>query len=107
MNLNRRRGKYSFKFNNFLAYRENFLDLVSGIWKHRVGGVKMFQVTQKLHRLKHIFKSESWKGGDLSQKGDVLKARLIDIQNQLDSCPLMRSFRGGNRLFPGIIGLVN
>ncbi|XP_074370861.1 uncharacterized protein LOC141712003 [Apium graveolens] len=86
--LCRKRGKSSFKFNNFLAYRENFLDLVSGVWKQRVGGVKMYQVTQKLHSMKRIFKAESWKGGDLSTRGDVLKAKLVDVKTQLDSFPL-------------------
>ncbi|XP_063950151.1 uncharacterized protein LOC135152905 [Daucus carota subsp. sativus] len=44
LKLVRRRSKSSFKFNNFLAYRENFLELVSGIWSHRIGGVKMYQL---------------------------------------------------------------
>ncbi|KAL8091333.1 hypothetical protein AgCh_033807 [Apium graveolens] len=93
LNLIRRKGKSSFKFNNFLAYRENFPELVSGCWKQRVGGVKMYQVTQKLHRLKRIFKSESWKGGDLSQNCEILKARLVDIQIQLDSAPFDEELR--------------
>ncbi|WOG90545.1 hypothetical protein DCAR_0309789 [Daucus carota subsp. sativus] len=84
----RRRGKSSFKFNNFLAYRENFLELVSDTWKKRVGGVKMFQITQKLHKLKKVFKAESWKGGDLSENGKILKAKLEDIQYHLDLSPL-------------------
>ena len=75
----KKRNKSSFKFNNFLAYRDNFLDLVSGVWNCRIGGVKIYQVTQKLHRLKRIFKAGSWKGGELSEKSSLLKAKLVDI----------------------------
>ncbi|KAL8147715.1 hypothetical protein AgCh_005151 [Apium graveolens] len=83
----RQQGKRSFKFNNFLAYRNNFLNLVEAEWSKRDGGFKMFQIVQKLHRLKRVFKTESWKGGNLAVQGELLKNRLIDIQKNLDLTP--------------------
>ncbi|KAL8093368.1 hypothetical protein AgCh_035297 [Apium graveolens] len=40
-----------------------------------------------LKQIEESFKVESWKGGDLTARSEVLKARLVDIQFQLDLNP--------------------
>ncbi|KAL8091842.1 hypothetical protein AgCh_034194 [Apium graveolens] len=64
-----------FFFQKFAGVKVNFLP--RGVSDH----------SPKLHRLKKVFRTESWKGGDLRAKGDLLKARLVDVQVQLDSDP--------------------
>lgn len=33
-------SKYSFKFQNYLAYRRNFVELVDNAWRPAIGGVR-------------------------------------------------------------------
>ncbi|KAK1347352.1 hypothetical protein POM88_055042 [Heracleum sosnowskyi] len=77
----------SFKFQNFLAYRKKFLDLVRSGWNYTSGRFLMYRVVQKLKRLKPIFRSEAKACGNLCVKVKDLQMSLENIQLALDYDP--------------------
>lgn len=77
----------SFKFQNFLVYRTNFLDLVRKGWNVNDGGVMMYRVVQKLKRLKTIFKFEAKASGNLCSAVKDAQLSLQNIQLALDCDP--------------------
>lgn len=81
------RKKFSFKFQNFLVHRNNFLELVSKGWSGNGGGVMMYRVVQNLKRLKQIFRYEIKATGNLSSKVKELQLSLESIQLALDYDP--------------------
>ena len=70
----------SFRFFNYVADKEEFLDVVKEGWKNDVQGCKMYQVTQKLKLLKKPLKKLNWKNGNLFEKVESLKMKLEDAQ---------------------------
>ncbi|GKE83667.1 RNA-directed DNA polymerase, eukaryota, reverse transcriptase zinc-binding domain protein, partial [Tanacetum coccineum] len=44
-----------FKFYNFIAHKENFLEVISSQWNTSVTGHHMYQVVQRMKRLKNLF----------------------------------------------------
>lgn len=53
----------------------------------------MYQVVQKLKRLKPILRAEAWKSGNLCKKVGDLKSNLLNIQSARDSDPFNEEFK--------------
>lgn len=82
-----RKKKTSFRFQNFLAHRTNFVDMVRSHWGVEVRGVKMYQLVQKLKCLKPVLRAAAWSSGNLSERVDILKVNLLKVQTDLDCDP--------------------
>ncbi|KAL0287559.1 UNVERIFIED_CONTAM: hypothetical protein Sradi_7122000 [Sesamum radiatum] len=74
-----------FRFDNFLAKQEGFLDSVQRIWRNNVHGTSMFAMVTKLKALKHIFRQERKKRGDLMENVRLAKSFLDSAQRLLDT----------------------
>ncbi|KAK1381256.1 hypothetical protein POM88_028000 [Heracleum sosnowskyi] len=83
----------TFKFQNFVAYRNNFLDLVKSKWRDKVIGVRMFQVVQKLRNLKPVFRNAAWESDNLSSTVQGLSEELKLIQVELDNDPFNENLK--------------
>lgn len=81
------KGRGSFKFQNFLTHRPNFLDLVREGWNVNGGGVMMYKVVQKLKHLKPIFRKEALSKGNLCARVKDLQLSLENTQLALDCDP--------------------
>lgn len=57
-------------------------------WAGAVRGVKMYQVVQKLKRLKPVFRKAAWESGNLCKRAEGLKSQLESIQAAIDWDPL-------------------
>ncbi|KAK1354982.1 hypothetical protein POM88_048238 [Heracleum sosnowskyi] len=80
-------SKGSFKFQNFLAFRNNFLDIVKLKWVEKVAGVRMFQIVQKMRNMKPMFRKAARDSGNLCDIVQGLAKSLKQIQFELDAAP--------------------
>ncbi|KAK1390959.1 hypothetical protein POM88_019137 [Heracleum sosnowskyi] len=85
--------KSSFKFQNYLAYRTNFVDLVRQGWTRNGGGVMMYRVVQKLKHLKPIFRNVVKASGNLCAKVKDLQLSQENIQFDLYCDPFNDSLK--------------
>ncbi|XP_050374715.1 uncharacterized protein LOC126792301 [Argentina anserina] len=79
--------KYPFKLFNYVADREDFLHMVSNIWKTQVRGSFQYQVCCKLKMVKIGLKKMVPKGTDVFDAVSKAKKLLDDCHRQLDSNP--------------------
>ncbi|KAL0281980.1 UNVERIFIED_CONTAM: hypothetical protein Sangu_2978600, partial [Sesamum angustifolium] len=79
-NTTRIKSKGMFRFDNFLASQENFIQEVTRIWRNSVHGTHMYSVTVKLKALKHVFRGMRKAKGDLTY--NVLRAKQYLDQAQ-------------------------
>ncbi|GJW52081.1 RNA-directed DNA polymerase, eukaryota, reverse transcriptase zinc-binding domain protein [Tanacetum coccineum] len=76
-----------FKFFNFLAHKENFLDVVSNYWSHYIEGHSMFQVVQKMKSLKKLFCKLLHDQGNLHDRVNRLRTELDEVQKAINLDP--------------------
>ncbi|GJV34113.1 aspartic peptidase [Tanacetum coccineum] len=76
-----------FKFFNFLAYKENFIGVVSDQWSYHVTGHYMYQVVQKMKALKKPFRKLLHDQGNLHARVNRLRDELDEVQKALDRDP--------------------
>ncbi|KAL0293833.1 UNVERIFIED_CONTAM: Retrovirus-related Pol polyprotein from type-2 retrotransposable element R2DM [Sesamum radiatum] len=69
-----------FRFDNFLAKQEGFIESVRGVWHHHIHGTKMYGVVCKLKALKPIFRAQRKVKGDLTNNVSLAKAFLEKAQ---------------------------
>ncbi|KAL0283745.1 UNVERIFIED_CONTAM: hypothetical protein Sradi_7219000 [Sesamum radiatum] len=70
-----------FRFDNFLAHQEGFLDLVTSVWRHPIYGTKMYGVISKMKTLKPVFRQKRKEKGDLSANVQQAKDFLEKAQS--------------------------
>ncbi|GJY67502.1 hypothetical protein Tco_0469740, partial [Tanacetum coccineum] len=76
-----------FKFFNFLAHKEGFLEVVSNQWKNHIEGHSMYQVVQTLKSLKKPFRKLMHDQGNLHERVNRLRDELDVVQKALDQDP--------------------
>ncbi|XP_022030684.1 uncharacterized protein LOC110931606 [Helianthus annuus] len=76
-----------FKFANFLATKEGFIQCVSNEWSKEVQGVTMFSVVKKLTYLKSPLRRLLYKQGNLHERVETLRLKLDEVQKALDANP--------------------
>ncbi|GKD28836.1 RNA-directed DNA polymerase, eukaryota, reverse transcriptase zinc-binding domain protein [Tanacetum coccineum] len=79
--------KNSFRFSNFVADKEEFINLVKEVWNVDIHGCHMYKLVKKLKMLKKPLKNLSWKQGNVFENVVALKARLKSIQAGMDKNP--------------------
>ncbi|GJR91055.1 RNA-directed DNA polymerase, eukaryota, reverse transcriptase zinc-binding domain protein [Tanacetum coccineum] len=77
----------SFRFANYVADKEEFLDVVREGWNHDVRGCHMYRVVQKLKVLKKPLNQLNWQNGNLFEKVNILKEKLKEAQSEVDADP--------------------
>nr|GEY21057.1 hypothetical protein [Tanacetum cinerariifolium] len=82
-----------FKFCNFLSHKGNSLEVVSEGWNTTVDGHSMFQVTQKMKKLKKPFRKMVHDQGNLHKRVNHLRIKLDEIQKAIDRDPANGSLR--------------
>ncbi|GJT38738.1 RNA-directed DNA polymerase, eukaryota, reverse transcriptase zinc-binding domain protein [Tanacetum coccineum] len=83
----------AFRFSNFVAEKEEFLEIVKDIWNANHRGCQMFKITRKLKALKKPLKDLAWKNGDLFKNVNDLRDKLKEIQKQIDIDPHNKMLR--------------
>ncbi|GJY93983.1 RNA-directed DNA polymerase, eukaryota, reverse transcriptase zinc-binding domain protein [Tanacetum coccineum] len=76
-----------FKFFNFLAHKENFVEMVSTNWNMNVEGHAMYQVVQKMKALKKSCRKLLHDQGNLHDRVNQLRTELDEVQKALDLDP--------------------
>nr|GEZ38276.1 hypothetical protein [Tanacetum cinerariifolium] len=79
--------KKSFRFSNYVADKEEFLDVVRERWNHDVRGCQMYRVVQKLKLLKNPLNQLNWQTEKLFENFYVLKEKLKEAQSKVDADP--------------------
>ncbi|XP_071708116.1 uncharacterized protein [Rutidosis leptorrhynchoides] len=79
--------KKAFRFMNYVAYKDGFLDTVKEEWQKEIDGYAMFRVVKKLKNLKRGLKRLIWKNGNLHTKVEMLKGELQQVQALIDKNP--------------------
>ncbi|GJU75149.1 RNA-directed DNA polymerase, eukaryota, reverse transcriptase zinc-binding domain protein [Tanacetum coccineum] len=79
--------KKSFRFANYVADKDDFLDIVRDGWNHNVRGCHMYRVVQKLKLLKKPLNKLNWQNGNLFYKDNDLKEKFKDAQSKVDADP--------------------
>ncbi|XP_071739552.1 uncharacterized protein [Rutidosis leptorrhynchoides] len=77
----------SFKFGNFIVYKEGFYDIVYKVWYRALVGHRMYQVVRKLRDLKKPLRKLMRVQGNLHEKVTKLKEELNEAQLNLDRNP--------------------
>ncbi|GJZ02027.1 RNA-directed DNA polymerase, eukaryota, reverse transcriptase zinc-binding domain protein [Tanacetum coccineum] len=77
----------SFRFTNYIADKQEFLDVVAKGWDTHIHGCLMFQVVKKLKNLKKPLNQLNWKHGNLFDKAKILKDSLQVAQEEIDKDP--------------------
>ncbi|XP_071689058.1 uncharacterized protein [Rutidosis leptorrhynchoides] len=85
--------KKSFRFMDYIAYKDEFLDIVKDEWSKEVNGYAMFSVVRKLKNLKKGLKMLNWSYGNLHSKVDILKSKLKGVQQEVDDYPYDNGIR--------------
>ncbi|XP_071699385.1 uncharacterized protein [Rutidosis leptorrhynchoides] len=78
-----KRVKKSFRFMNYTAYKDKFLETVAEDWSKDVQGFAMFRLVKKLNGLKSGLKKLNRSNGNLHVKVDSLKRELKEAQKML------------------------
>nr|GEY04413.1 RNA-directed DNA polymerase, eukaryota, reverse transcriptase zinc-binding domain protein [Tanacetum cinerariifolium] len=68
--------KKSFRFANYVADKDEFLELVNEELKHKVSGSQMYKVVQRLKLLKKPLNKLNWQNGNLFERANTLKEKL-------------------------------
>ncbi|GJV59991.1 hypothetical protein Tco_1466091 [Tanacetum coccineum] len=77
-----------FKFYNFLSRKGNFLEVVDAYCNTSMNGHSMFQVVQKMKKLKNPFRKLLQDQGNLHDRVDRLRTELDKVQKAIDLDPL-------------------
>ncbi|XP_021979805.1 uncharacterized protein LOC110875921 [Helianthus annuus] len=83
----------SFKFANFLIHKPDFSAIVKRSWDTSIRGVPQFSVVKKLRLLKSPLRVLLFQQGNLHKKVLDLRAKLDDIQQNIDIDPSSLSLR--------------
>nr|GEW21390.1 RNA-directed DNA polymerase, eukaryota, reverse transcriptase zinc-binding domain protein [Tanacetum cinerariifolium] len=79
--------KKSFRFANYIADKDEFLELVNEEWKHKVSGCQMYKVVQRLKLLKKPLNKLNWQNGNIFERVNTLKEKLKVAQSNVDVDP--------------------
>nr|GFC67245.1 hypothetical protein [Tanacetum cinerariifolium] len=79
--------KKSFRFANYVADKDEFLELVNEELKHKVSGSQMYKVVQRLKLLKKPLNKLNWQNGNLFERANTLKEKLKVVQSNVDADP--------------------
>ncbi|GJV85890.1 putative RNA-directed DNA polymerase [Tanacetum coccineum] len=76
-----------FKFYNFLAYKDKFLEVLTTHWSNQVVGHAMFRVTQNMKNLKKPLRKLLHDQGNLHDRVNRLRVELDVVQKAIDADP--------------------
>ncbi|GKB26250.1 hypothetical protein Tco_0865651, partial [Tanacetum coccineum] len=79
--------KKSFKFSNFIADKEEFIDVVKSEWKYDCEGFNMYKLVKKMKRLKVPLNNLAWKNGNIFQNVKNLEEELKRRQWEVEANP--------------------
>ncbi|GJR17132.1 RNA-directed DNA polymerase, eukaryota, reverse transcriptase zinc-binding domain protein [Tanacetum coccineum] len=79
--------KKSFRFANYVADKEEFLDIVKEGWRHEIRGCHMYKVVQRLKLLKKPLNNLNWQNGNIFDRTNILKEKLNEAHDKVDSDP--------------------
>ncbi|PWA74759.1 RNA-directed DNA polymerase, eukaryota, Reverse transcriptase zinc-binding domain protein [Artemisia annua] len=79
--------KKTFKFANFVADKQEFLNVVKNQWIDNTEGCQMFKTVKKLKGIKKHMKELAWKNGDVFEKVINLRDALKQVQIKIDKDP--------------------
>ncbi|GJR98189.1 RNA-directed DNA polymerase, eukaryota, reverse transcriptase zinc-binding domain protein [Tanacetum coccineum] len=85
--------KKAFKFANFVAEKEEFLNIIRKAWDNQFKGCHMFKTVKKFKSLKAELKKLAWKDGNIFDKVQELKLQLKDLQTKIDDDPYSKELR--------------
>ncbi|XP_071725901.1 uncharacterized protein [Rutidosis leptorrhynchoides] len=85
--------KKSFRFMNYIAYKDSFLDTVEEGWSKDLAGHDMFKLVKNLKNMKRSLKKLNWQNGDLHNKVSNLKEDLKLVQTNIDINPFDKELR--------------
>ncbi|GJT58055.1 RNA-directed DNA polymerase, eukaryota, reverse transcriptase zinc-binding domain protein [Tanacetum coccineum] len=77
----------SFRFSNFIAGKENFVEVVKKEWCDNIQGSSMYRFVKKLKLLKKPLNKLSWSKGNVFENVKQLRKKLKIIQAEVDKCP--------------------
>nr|GFA49893.1 hypothetical protein [Tanacetum cinerariifolium] len=76
-----------FKFSNFLAYKNEFHEVVTIYWSIQINRYRMYQITAKLKALKKPMRKLLQSQGNLHTRVNSLRSDLDEVQKALDINP--------------------
>ena len=79
-------GGSQFKFCNYWASKENFLDVVKSVWDDVVAGHKSYQIQTKLYRLRKALQ-ENFHKVPIQVRLEEADQKLLEVQNLLHEHP--------------------
>nr|GEX48568.1 hypothetical protein [Tanacetum cinerariifolium] len=74
-------------FSNFVAGKDNFIDVVKSGWNIDVQGCHMYSLAKKLKNLKKPLKKLSWCQGNVHERANNLKNELLKNQAIMEKNP--------------------
>ncbi|GJX66900.1 RNA-directed DNA polymerase, eukaryota, reverse transcriptase zinc-binding domain protein [Tanacetum coccineum] len=77
----------AFRFSNFVAGKDNFIDVVKSGWNIDVQGCHMYRLVKKLKNLKKPLKKLSWCQGNVHERTNNLKNELLKNQAIMEKNP--------------------
>nr|GEZ07311.1 hypothetical protein [Tanacetum cinerariifolium] len=69
----------SFRFSNYIVDKKYFFPTVEKEWKKNMDGYTMYRVVQKLKAIKKPIKRLNWKNGDLTERVELCRDKLMNI----------------------------
>nr|GFA09996.1 hypothetical protein [Tanacetum cinerariifolium] len=81
------------EFQECLNKIEEFLPLVKEKWSHDSNGVYMYQVVQKMKKLKSPLNHLGWSKGSIFKRVELLREKLQKVQTEIDKEPHNFSLR--------------
>ncbi|GJZ74268.1 RNA-directed DNA polymerase, eukaryota, reverse transcriptase zinc-binding domain protein [Tanacetum coccineum] len=79
--------KRSFRFANYIADKNDFLETIKGVWDKDIKCCQMYKVVKKLKQLKRPLNRLNWRNGNIIAKAEMLKEKLKNAQSILDGDP--------------------
>ncbi|GKD05457.1 RNA-directed DNA polymerase, eukaryota, reverse transcriptase zinc-binding domain protein, partial [Tanacetum coccineum] len=81
----------SFRFANYTADKDHFLDVVKDNWKTEVDGFAMFKLVKKLKAMKPALNKLNWKNGNLFENGvSVVHEYTLALEDE-EKLPLQKT----------------
>ncbi|GJW90404.1 RNA-directed DNA polymerase, eukaryota, reverse transcriptase zinc-binding domain protein [Tanacetum coccineum] len=77
----------AFRFSNFITGKEDFLPLVAEKWHMEIRGVYMYQVVQKMKKLKSPLNHLGWSNGSVFKRVEIVREQLKKVQTDIDEDP--------------------